>query len=36
MRDHEISFVQYMREAVDLYNKFRDILSNRVLNAEAK
>ena len=36
MRDHELFFVKHMREAVDLYNKFRDILSNRVLNAEAK
>ena len=36
MRNHEIQFTQVMHEAVNLYNNFRDILQNRVLNAEAK
>ena len=35
MRNHEMTFTQFMHEAVNLYNTFRDILNNKVLNAQA-
>ena len=36
MRNHEMTFTQVMHEAVNLYNEFRDILTNRVPNDQAK
>ena len=31
-----MNFTQVMHEAVNLYNEFRDILTNKVLNDQAK
>ena len=36
MRNHEMTFTQVMHEAVNRYNEFRDILTNRVLNDQAR